>query len=365
MISNRRNYCPSKASTSQESHRQEPRTISNVFGLYVDKILGELNTTFSVMHHKIFRGSWNNSMTAKLRRNQVTTDWQQGEYEFYMPTRAEEERDCLQFYRIIVKVLPKLDRQTIDKSLLEMQKPRLSPVGSIDSELIVFVAPYRSETARQERQSWRYGGKLRGFRHVKKNGYLTAIIINPSPLICLKRLYTIIIKFLKSRIAGLLKKLDFQPWQYDYRKKEYLYYSVLIRIIEGFSYLIAQSLKVLSHSLNWLLKRYRQTLRAIGRENMVQEAMHKLRDLKNIFRFLGVKEESKLALIEQALTTSATGMVTVHAHCPWKFQPKPQQNKASPQERGDPQTFVDRLAHAKPLNHPPDKARISWGVSNG
>jgi len=319
------------------------------------------------MHHKIYREAWNNSMTANLNRNQVTTGWKEGEYECYIPTRLESERDCLQFYRIIVKVLPKLDRQTINESLEKMQQPRLNPIGSVDSELIVYIAPYRSERARREGQTWRYGGKLRGFRHIKKKGYLTAIIVNPSPLICLKRLYTIIIKFLKSRIAGLLKKLDFQPWQYDYRRKEYLYYSKLVSIIEGFSYLIAQTLKVLSHSLNWIMKRKEQTLKAIGRQNMLKEAMHKLRDLKNIFSFLGVKEKGKLAEIEQVLTSSELLLQVTQPRShrgfePLGFEPRTQQNYALAHKKTmDPLTFLDRLSHAKPLDHPPDKAKIKWG----
>lgn len=61
------------------------------FRSYVDRFLQELNTTFYVMHRRIFQPAWNISMVARLRRNQATTDRQKGEYDVCMLTQAYAE----------------------------------------------------------------------------------------------------------------------------------------------------------------------------------------------------------------------------------------------------------------------------------
>lgn len=315
--------------------------MNEAYGLFVDEILGELNATFSVMHRKIFHQNWTNGLMAHLRRNQVTTRWKEGEYECYIPTRLEAERDCLQFFRIIVKTMPEVDHETVRREVIDLQRARLRPVGSVDSELIVMVSPRRSQKARSERQF------LRGFRHVKHKGFLTAIIVNPSPLICMKRLYTLIAKFLKARIKGLLEKLEFQPWQYDYKEHEYLYYSKLVSIIESFSILIATSLKVLSHSLNWILLRLKQTFHEVGLANMAQQALKTLQPLSRKDQISVLERIRAVLMLSQAPKQSFS-----HATL----------GVAETTANSDGPRFLEALATATRLDSLPDRSKVKWGA---
>ena len=125
-------------------------------------------------------------MFSRVKRNYCDTSWDEGEYEFYMPTRERIDGANMQFYRVIVKVVPEIDRETIRREHRALLKPRIKPAGVMDSELVVFVAPRRTEKGIKERQF------LRGFRHRRVNdnhySWLTAIIINKAPEICMKRL---------------------------------------------------------------------------------------------------------------------------------------------------------------------------------
>lgn len=281
---------------------------------FAETILEEANNTFSVMHNKIFRKAWNNSITARLNRNQVYTDWTHGVYECYIPTQAHAEVSCLQFYRIVIKVVPEIDYQTARNLSIELQKSLQKPCGFIGSELIVLIAPKLKKR-----------GFIRGFQHIKKKGFLTSVFVNPNPLIIMKRLLYLLIKFFKTRISRLLEKLEFQPWQYDYKKKEYLYYSKLIDIIEGFSYFIASTLRVLSHSLNWFMKRLKQTLSAIGRQNMGVAITRKTKQLKTLlesFRFDKSEIGSRLRKETETVLNSLESISETEKSMKQRLKPK-------------------------------------------
>lgn len=276
--------------------------IEAIFGLFNDRILELSNNTFSVMYAKIFKKYWHTSMIPRMIRNYCVTERQEGFYEVYIPTRSTPE-DNMQYFRVAIKVLPELDRETVKASLHDMEQHRVEPAGNLDSELIVFVAPKRSEKARRERQF------LRGFRHVAKRGYLTAMIINPAPEICWKRLMTLLVKFFRRRISGLLKKLKFHAWQYDYHKYETFYYRKITCIIEEFSLGIACTLRSLSHCLEWFYDKLKWTLKEIGRQSTVKMAIKKVSELETLLKDSGVKDVALVTLLKARLTETASNTV--------------------------------------------------------
>lgn len=267
------------------------------FGSYTDRLLELCNETFSTLYYNVLKRYWHdNKFMAKMPRNYAFTNWRKGIYEVYIPTRDEPACN-LQYYRVAVKILPELDRDISKTESAAMRKLQIRPNGVLDSELIVLMAEKRSEKAKKERQF------LRGFKHVKKPGYLTAQIITNIPEIAFKRMLTLISKFIEKRIDKLLEKMDFQPWQYDFKEKQQFYYSYLFSLIERFSHLIATTLRSFSHVLYWVNGKIKAVKREIGRQSMLKMAIHKIRELKPLLKDLGLAKSELLCDLEKALNT--------------------------------------------------------------
>ena len=330
--------------------------IDEVFGLFNSRVLELANETFSPMFARIFKRYWHNSRDARMVRNYCITKWSEGIYEVYLPTFPRIDGGNLGYCRIIMKVLPEIDRQAAHEQAIECFEQHVKPAGEIDSEFIALVAPRRSEKARKERQF------IRGFKHEPKPGYLTAVVINPAPEICMKRVLTVVTKFLKTRIGKLLETLNLEPWEYDYKGHEQLYYSSLPNVIESFSYLLASSFRCLSHSLNWLLMKTRGLMQEIGRQNVLKMAIHKVSELKSILQGVRIENPQILAELETVLVKATSSRFSeTFVKKQGKFKP-PTQNGAeeSGQPREDPSTFLERLRQAEPLDELPDRARVSW-----
>lgn len=243
---------------------------------YVSNILQQANTSFSVMYHKIFKQYWHDGkFTARMSQNYVFTDWQKGVYEVFIPTR-EDPTANLSFFRIAIKVLEKADSETVKAESTAMQRPFKMPMGIIDSELIVLVAPHLKRR-----------GFIRGFRHVNKKGYLTAVVVSTIPEIAFKRILHLLVNFFDKRVTKFLEALGFNaPWQYDYKERSMLYYTY--NIIERFSHSIGLTLKTLSHSLGWFKNQLKDVYREIGRQNMAKMAFQTLNKAKEFFNDAGL-----------------------------------------------------------------------------
>jgi len=294
-------------------------------------------------------------MHARMTRSYHTTEWNEGVYEVNIPTFVHLDGNNLGYSRIIIKVLPEIDTQTAHEQAIECFRHRADPAGVIDSELICLVAPRKSARA------WRRKEKLiRGFKQEPKPGYLTGVFIGP-PEICMLRIGKVVANFLKKRIKALLEKLKMEPWQCDYKGEEHLYYTNVCSIIESFSYVIATSLRCLSHSLNWILMKMRGLKQEIGRQNVLKMAISKVGDLKTILQ--GVKLENPQILGDlEAVLVKATESKFSQTFVTKQGKSGPlSQNGAeeSGQSRGDPSTFSERLRHAERLDEP-DRAKVRW-----
>ena len=333
---------------------------NSVFGLFSSRVLELANATFSPMYARIFKKYWHNSMDTRMTRNYCITKWSEGIYEVNMPTFPRIDGGNLGFSRIIIKVLPEIDRQAAHEQAIECFEQHIKPAGVIDSELIVLVAPKRSAKARKERQF------IRSFKHEKKPGYLTAVVINPVPEICLKRILTVVANFLKKRIKALLEKLKIEPWQTDYKEQDTLYYSTLASVVESFSYLIATSLRCLSHSLNWILMKIRGLKQEIGRQNVLKMAISKVSELKTILQGVKLEKPQILAELETVLVKATSSRFSeTFVKKQLKSGPITQNRvEQSVETREDASTFLDRLQHAQPLDEP-DRGKVRWSNDAG
>lgn len=229
------------------------------------------------MYRRVYKAYWHNSTFARVKKNYVYTNWDKGEYEVYLPTNQHPDLN-MNYFRIMVKVLPEVDKDIIKEELKGLIQPRVQPAGVEDSELIVFVAQKRTEKGIKERQF------LRSFNHsppiflnMKSPGYKTAIVISKVPEIAMKRILMIVANFLKNRIQKLLKALGLEPWMIDYVKEERLYY---MTIIEHFSLSVNNFVKSMSHALSWILSKLREVMYEIGRQNMIYSAIEPISRLR-------------------------------------------------------------------------------------
>jgi len=307
----------------------------NSFGVFTDRILQLSNETFSTLYKNVLKQYWHDGrFMAKMSRNYAHTDWPKGIYEVYIPTRDDPAMN-LRYYRIVIKVLPNIDAESAHVESVIQQAPQQTPMGIVDSELIVLVAPHLKRR-----------GFIRGWRHIKHPGYLTAVVVSKIPEIAFKRILTLVANFLEKRIDKLLEKLGFQPWEYDYIKKEEFYYKSVRSIIEQYSHLIAVTLRSFSHVLAWVKGKIRSVLHEIGLMNMAQQALRPLRQLSR-------KDQiSVLERIKAVLMLSSTQ--------------KPRFSHVEERDAGktvdsDGLQILEALATATPLDSLPDKAKVSWG----
>lgn len=292
------------------------------YDLFYDKMLDLCSQVFSPMYYNIFSKYWNTSLDARMKRGYFVNNRTDGVYEIYVPTQASLENN-MQYYRITIKVLPEVDYGIVDaetKTLVAAKQ--VEPNGVIDSELFAFIAPRRSQQASgpqvkdQKGNTCKKGKFLRGFRHVKKVGYLTAIIISSVPEVCMKRLLLLIATFLKRRIKRLLKKLGYDdPWQTDYKREEYFYYSPFNTIIESkFGIHISSTLRCFSHSYSWIRDWVKRVKRSLYRQDKVREEIRQLDKVKMLFKALNMPISREIAIKESILLTKAR-------HCYWLKPP--------------------------------------------
>lgn len=260
----------------------------NCFGEFSVRVVELLNHTFSTMYSRVFKKYWNNSIFARMKKPYFVSDASDGYYEVFIPTFEDPEGDNMRFYRAVVKVLPELDRDILKSESIKMRRTRVcggrGPPGRVDSELIVLIAPRRSEQARRERQFLR---ARRTQPSIK--GFLTAPIINSSPETCVERLLKIVTNFLRKRLRALLKSLRLEHLYDEYYREERLYYSTIVYIIEKLSLSLANAVRCLGHSLNWLHKKLLHLKAEIERQTHIWKS---LKAVKIIKRHIGRIEAS-------------------------------------------------------------------------
>jgi hypothetical protein len=231
------------------------------FGTFTDQILQHANTTFSTIHHKFLKQIWgDNGTTAKLHHNQVFTDWQNGIYECYIPTRDSTEFN-LEYLRVAIQVQELNSNDTKYQDAYQLSKLIKTPHGKIESELLILIAPHQDR--------W---GLVRGFKHRNKPGYFTAVFTNVSSDIIWKRVLDQITNFIQKRLDGLMKSLKIEPWIWKWhQQKEHqtLYYSIL----EHFSFVLRQSAFTFLELWRHLIKQVKLVLGEIGIQNVALKAL--------------------------------------------------------------------------------------------
>ena len=259
------------------------------FGLYGDRVIEILQHVFAPMYKKVWEPNWNNSIFGEMKRPYYFYSFMDGVYEVYVPIGPDGEA-FMHYWRIVVKVFEEIDHATIRKEQRMMEIPWITPVGVIDSETIIYVAQRPTEELKSQIRKNGRKAYLRGFRHIRKRGYFTAIFINEAPEIVMNRLLRFLKNFLEKRINGLLDKLKLPSWMFKEDLKKGNIESLLNnRLIESYSITIRTILKNMIETLYWFRDKIKWLYTEIGKQSVlkrqIEEVIPKIkRDLMFIFR---------------------------------------------------------------------------------
>ncbi len=230
------------------------------FGAFTDQLLGYANQTFSTLHHKFLKQIWgDNSTTAKLHHNQCRTDWQKGVYEIFIPTRDDPNMN-LRYSRIAIQILPEISNATKRTEAYRLQQDTETPLGVLESELLVLVAYRQTQT-----------GIVKGFKHDNRKGYFTGVFVSRqrSPELIWKRIIDHIANFFQKRLDGLMNSLGFETWVWKWLQKK-LSCSNMNAILERFSLTIRQSVFTFLRLWQHLYEQMKLILSEIGIQNVAK-----------------------------------------------------------------------------------------------
>lgn len=264
------------------------------FELWQQRALEIIQTVFSPMYRHVWEPCWNNSTFAYARRSYYYCDFVDGAYEIYVPIALDGE-NIMHYWRIVIKVYKEIDREKMEKNQSALKTPYIRPVGIVDSESVCHLAMTTTNELKQKLASlWKAGGRkawfkglLKGFRHEPKKGYFTIIIVQDSPDIAVKRLLSLLLKFLYKRITGFLKKLKLQPWMFmEHLHKRHN--KTLITLIERYSSTIRNIMTSLLDTFDWLRMKLKDLYAEIGRQNVqktkIKPLIHEIRQVIAVFK---------------------------------------------------------------------------------
>lgn len=266
-----------------------------MFGSFNDRVIGLSATSFSPMYRRVFEKYWRNAMFHKMPRAYNYSNYEEGIFEFYLPTfdRLEEG---VNYQRIVIKTLPGLDPEIMEEEAKKLRRQRFvchgrGPNGRIDSESIFLVAPRLSpeglakwqEDKRRERVGLKPKKEWVCRAKHPHPGTMIMPIINRLPESCVKRMLVLLANFLQKRLNALLKTFNLSPSTH-FGKQHPLYYIHSINIIETISLTLSNTIKCISHAINWFRLKIKQIYGEIGRQNTIIMVARKIGEIKPLLR---------------------------------------------------------------------------------
>jgi hypothetical protein len=272
-------------------------------GLFAERFMELCQDWFAPLYKRVSEPLWNNGIYANVRRAYYTCNFDVGVAEYHVPTVLNGE-NFMQYYRIAISIVPELDEDTYWSEALRLVKVISPPMGWNDSGTIFIVAP--KVTRKHAFKVWKE--KHKGMLKIKRvAGWLVIPIVSPSPEVALKKLLTHVKHFWQTRVKGFLRKLNVEPWQYDYDVKNLLYY--LPKVIEDYNNQIIYCLRSMVAHLLYFMDRLKEVLNAIARlGEMKRKVMDTARRLAEALNVLEPRkrEEVLVKLAECLLVTHVT-----------------------------------------------------------
>ena len=294
------------------------------WGSYTDKILEYANATFATLYRKVFKQYWHDGkFTAQMTQNYTSTDWKNGFFETYIPTR--DSTHGLSYYRIAIKLVDSINNEDFHRQVEEMRHPTHAPVGTLDSELIIVIS--------QRLNRW---GFIRSYNYTpqKTRGYQANIYITnrrekasktsmggqqlvTPPEVLWVKITRAVCTFLNTRMNALLKSLHIERWQLGAKDNNTLYYIICnSAICSRFSHFLRLTIQSMSHTLDVLLHKIWSIEEDIGNQNLAKRAIKPLLGLSpdkltEVFRY--IRESLEIDLSQQKARLNPQEMALISA----------------------------------------------------
>lgn len=273
------------------------------FGKFSDSIIGIGATAFSPMYTRIFKQYWDNTFYARMKRNYYYSSFEDGILEYYIPTFMDVEQN-MKYHRIVITVIPELDQETFmgEAEKLNRNHFTLGPAGTVDSTTIAIIAPKL---------------KKRGFirsRRLKGN-VLACPIISKVPEIAMRRLLQILQGFYEGRIKAMISAFNLDRCLSTWRgslNSTLLY--IINSILEKISSDIANGLRCLLHSLNWLSYKLKELIGQMANQTNIMRLIETISVYKPLFEGLKAKRNS-FELEHNAPLLSS--LIELSSYVPW------------------------------------------------
>jgi hypothetical protein len=269
-------------------------------GVFAEKFIEFCQDTFAPIYRRVSEKFWNNGVYAHARRPYYMCNHDLGLAEYYVPTVLNGE-GFMQYHRIVVSVVPELDRETYEDEIVRLFRPLSRPMGLIDSTTIFVVAPKVSRL--HAFRLWR--DRLKARLKIKRfHGAFCIPIISPCPEIAFKRLMDHLKHFWDRRIKGFLERFGVQPWQYDYNIRNLI--SNTYQVIEYGNSQIIHCLKSMVAHLVYFMDRYAGHLELVGKLGDIKRKIEKTaQNLADSLDLLSpVEWESVLARLQECLAVT-------------------------------------------------------------
>jgi hypothetical protein len=185
----------------------------------------------------------------------------------------------MQCHRIVVAVLPELDKETYESEVVRLINPLSPPLGIIDSTTIFVVAP----KVTRKHALMVLKEKFKAMLKIKRVAGCFAIpIVSPAPEIAFKKLMSHVKNFWEKRVKAFLDRLKIQPWMYDYKVRNLL--SITIGVIENYDRQIIYCLRSMVAHLAYFEDGFADVLKLIGSLNTMKSFVGVLKSLNPTMR---------------------------------------------------------------------------------
>jgi len=249
---------------------------SDHFGLFQESIINMLCETFLPIYKEVEEPLWNNSIYGYVKRSHHFYDQDLGVFEFYVPTAANGE-GFMQYCRIIVKVIPDLDPETLKEESRKLRTPYITPTGIIDSEMIFVVA----QKARRDEK----GNLPRGFRHGFKQPRMTYAIVREFPERVLIGILSLVKSFFMKRYRRFVESLKLPTWMSEKMLRDIKKgkkFGLIYNLGQRFSLTIMTILENFLGLCSFISRKLKKIYRVIGEQNVLAESIRKLNKLKEV-----------------------------------------------------------------------------------
>jgi len=223
-----------------------------------------------------------------------------------VPTALNGE-NIMQFYRIVVSILPEVDEGIYEGEARRLLTPFTSPAGIIDSATVFIVAPKvtREHALKVKRL------KRKAMLKIKRVGRAFVIpIVSECAEVAFRKIVKHIVNFWHKRVQAFLNALKIQPWQYGYKVENVLSITInyFNRVIEKYNPQIIHVLRSMVAHFTYFRSCLAEALRSIGKINEVKAKLSRFAEVIHVLDW--AKRDEIVRKIEECILAAGVRLKT-------------------------------------------------------